>query len=87
MHSKRIILQWQPPELEYQNGVITEYLVEVSSVNGNVTIFATFSNTTGDVGSLNPYTRYQIRISAATAVGSGPFSEPLNILTNEDGKT
>ena len=78
-----VILQWQPPELEHQNGVIIHYLVEIS-LNDSLQI--TFSNTTGEVSNLTPYTNYQIRIAAATVVGVGPLSAPLHIRTEEDGE-
>ena len=82
-----VILQWQPPEIEHQNGLIIHYLVDILDIalNDNLRQI-TFSNTTGEVSNLTPYTNYQIRIAAATVVGVGPLSAPLHIRTEEDGE-
>ena len=86
MHSQVVILQWQPPEEEHHNGVITGYRVDISDITVNDSLRqVTFSNTTGIFRDLTPYTYYQIRIGAATVVGLGPLSAPLIIRTEEDG--
>ena len=87
LYSEMVILQWQPPELEQQNGVIIHYHMDILLLNLNSSSNMTFSNATGEVNDLSPYTSYQIRIAAATVIGVGPLSDPLNIRTEEDGKT
>ena len=86
LHSQMVILQWEPPEIEHQNGVITLYHVNIFAITLNDSVHLTFSNATGEVSNLSPYTNYQIGIAAATVVGVGPLSPPFNIRTEEDGK-
>ena len=38
------------------------------------------------VEGLQPYTTYQFRVRAVNEVGEGPFSNPVVIITLEDGK-
>ena len=38
------------------------------------------------VEGLQPYTTYQFRVRAVNEVGAGPFSNPVVIITLEDGK-
>ena len=35
---------------------------------------------------LHPSYNYTVRIAAATVVGIGPFSDPITVMTLEDGK-
>ena len=90
LHSQMVILQWEPPEIAHQNGLITLYHVNILAITLNdslqLTFQLTFSNATGEVSNLSPYTNYQIGIAAATVVGVGPLSPPFNIRTEEDGK-
>lgn len=83
----RAVFSWQPPKLEYQNGVITEYQFSISVDFSNDTIQIVFPNTTGEVNNLQPYTTYRVRIAASTVVGTGPLGETLIFRTLEDGKS
>ena len=38
------------------------------------------------VEGLQPYTTYQFRVRAVNEVGEGPFSNPVVIITPEDGR-
>ena len=77
---------WTQPELEQQNGVIILYRVDIVALSLNSSFQMIFSNTTGEVYNLSPYTSYQVRIAAATVVGVGPLSDAFNIRTEEDGR-
>ena len=39
-----------------------------------------------EVTSLEPFTPYDVWVSAFTKVGSGPPSRPVTVITDEDGK-
>ena len=85
--SMAILLTWDLPLPEQQNGPIVGYTVRVVRVNGgNTTDFAT-NSTMLVVPSLDPYTLYEWRVAAETVLGTGPFSGPLTVQTLPDGKT
>ena len=84
-----ITASWLPPDPALRNGRIINYklCIKIGSTSqgpcllqvttGNITVY-TFSN-------LKPYTKYYIRISAATKIGYGP-SAVLTTKTVEAGK-
>ena len=81
-----IVVRWQPPSIEEQNGKITGYKIRYKK-QGN----RKGSTVTTD-GDKNVYTltelrkasMYQVRISAQTVNGSGPPTEWLYAKTFED---
>ena len=87
LSSQVIKLSWEPPLLEKQNGIITTYQVIVISQN-------LMENKTHDVSEgrtltidmLHPSYNYTVRIAAATVVGIGPFSDPITVMTLEEGE-
>ena len=84
-------MSWEPVPAIDQNGVITQYEVEY-----NQTTFSAVSmyNTTTvnsttlmvDLTGLEEYVEYSIRVRAYTSVGAGPYSDLVNVTTNEDSK-
>ena len=79
-------LTWNPPSYEDQNGVIIEYVINVT-VQEMREYFQLTSNTSFlEVTSLKPYQTYVCMIAAATSVGLGPFSESVTVDTPQDGK-
>ena len=84
--STSIILVWQPPPLESQNGIIRSYeivLVETQTVTTSV--YST-TETTITISSLHPYYVYEYRVAAVTDA-TGPYSDPLSVQTLPAGKT
>ena len=79
LNSTSIFLSWKPPLIEYQNGIIQGYYVELTSTNS-----AASQYTTSDqyllIDSLQLYTSYIYRVAAYTIIGKGPLSEPLTIV-------
>ena len=71
-----ISVEWGPPSPEEQNGAITVYTVQyVASTSAS----SQRENTTAlrlDV-TITPGESYTVSVAAGTAVGLGPFSEPL----------
>ena len=69
-----------------RNGDITGYEVVYGILGMDTTeslnvIYSIHAVLTG----LEEYMKYAIRVSAYTAVGSGPFSQPVVVTTLEDG--
>jgi len=49
-------------------------------------VTATSGNLSKEIGGLQPYTNYSIRVAAKT-IALGNFSEPIFVVTGEAGKT
>ena len=73
--------------MEYHNGIITEYRVDVTAENTTETITLIFSNssTNATIGSLAPSFAYSFTVAAYT-VAAGPYST-IDLNLPEDGKT
>ena len=87
-----IFLRWSPPNEVNRNGEIASYDIrfEGSDMNDTVideeqvmTVKGRLNHTLKD---LHEYTEYEISIRASTLIGSGPYSSPIRILTNESSK-
>ena len=78
-------LTWQPPSFEGSNGVIRQYVVQVVELETGI-LFMEISNVTNiTLDNLHPFYTYSCRIAAET-IGVGPFSVPITVQVNEDGK-
>ena len=99
--SHSIILSWEPPSLEEQNGLLVQYHVIVMETqilyldNGTViSQLGIIRNRTYNVSEgrtqlvdmLHPSYNYTVRIAATTVVGIGLFSDPITVMTPEDGE-
>ena len=99
--SRSITLLWEPPLLEQQNGLLIQYhLIVIETqiiyldngtvmsqvgINGNRT-YNVSEGRTQLIDMLHPSYYYTVRIAAATVVGIGPFSDPITVMTLEDGE-
>ena len=85
LSSRSIRLTWGAPPAEYQNGVITGYVVNVTELGTEeVTVVSTESlNLT--LYSLRPFARYIFLVTAQTVAGSGPATHLLSVTTPEEG--
>ena len=83
--STSIRLSWTPPPAAVQNGIITEYRINVTEVDTGRLLFYTSFTTSFVVQGLHPYYMYECRVSAYT-VAVGPLSDPEVIQTPEDSK-
>ena len=86
VNSTHILLSWNPPVEEDQNGLVRSYTISITELQTN--IYFTFEETTQTeivVGSLHPYYGYECTVSAVT-IAPGPYSEPRLITTPQDGK-
>ena len=90
--SRTLLLSWQPPIESKQNGIITQYIVELSK--GATEVLKNFSliamqqslliNETYNI--IEPFTVYSCRIAAFTQIGMGPYSNKISVQTPEDSK-
>ena len=83
--STAIMIIWSPPPLIYQNGFISGYHITITDVSG-INSTATTPHTNYTAVGLQIYTLYNFEVAAATAIGLGPFSDPVSDQTFEDGK-
>ena len=78
-------LSWIEPLPADQNGLIRQYLVNITELNtGNVFPYTT-TETEFTVESLHPYCNYSCSVSAVT-VSAGPYSSLQTVQTDIDGK-
>jgi len=99
--SRSIMLSWDPPSLEQQNGILTEYHVIIMETQilylDNGTVYSPMGNNFNKtynvsegrmqlVEMLHPSYNYTVMIAAATEPGIGPFSDPITVTTLEDGE-
>ena len=86
MSSRFISLTWDPPLFEEQNGVITGYIINVTELETEESfeLFSGSENLTADF--VRPFSTYIFKIAGQTAVGTGTFSDPITIMTLEDGR-
>ena len=83
--STSIHFSWQPPLSEDQNGVITGYTLNVTSLETGETEELFTESTAYMLGSVNPHTLYAATVAAQTNAGRGPFSSLISVQTLEDG--
>ena len=76
-------LTWNPPPIEDQNGVITSYTLKVTERTAYQLVVQsqTYQN-----NSLEKFTAYTFAVAAMTAVGVGPFTNPIALTTPEGGQ-
>ncbi len=79
-----LLLQWKPPSLELQNGVIRRYVVNVTEVDSRSfqMLYSEDNNIT--LTSRHPFYQYSYSIAAET-IGRGPYSSADVIQMPEAG--
>ena len=83
--SSSAVINWTPPPLDQQNGLIIGYIVNMTDIQSGVTFQLVSFTTQITADNLSPFTIYSVVIEAFTAVGSGPCSTPYTFTTGEDG--
>ena len=86
LSSTSLVLMWELPLLEQQNGPIVGYYVRVTRVHSGDILEWDTNSTVVTVDSLVPYTLYEWRVAAQTIAGTGPLSSPVTEQTLPDGK-
>ena len=82
--STTIEVSWSEIPLEYQNGIIRYYIVNVTETNTGSEFQAISYNQSASLNNLHPYYTYNITIAAYTTE-AGPYSVLISITTDEDG--
>ena len=85
LSSSTISLNWDPPAVEDQNGIIRYYIVNVTEVPTGSIFQLTANGTALSVSLLHPSYVYKITVSAVT-IRPGPFSTNIKLRTSEEGK-
>ena len=86
--STSVVASWRNPSLDKQNGDIFAYTVLITSEKGNMkwTVNSTATYLSSIVLSpLEPFTVYNLTVSAVNINGSGPYSSPLVFTTAHAG--
>ena len=73
--------KWSPPPQRPATGAITHYTVTCASTSGEETWTSSALELT--ISTLTPGTHYTCAVSASTAAGEGPHSDPIQVLTSE----
>ena len=82
--STSLLITWQEPPLEFQNGDITSYIISYNiSGNNALPMENSTSSTTIELVGLEIFTFYEIRVSAVT-VEEGPLSAAIEVQTDSD---
>ena len=81
----QVTLNWSPPPHIDINGDLQYYAARVTEVEtGRQWTFYTV-DTFVNVGGLHPYFNYRCWVAAHNVLGSGPFTNPFYVQTQETG--
>ena len=83
--SRTIVLTWNPPPLEYQNGIIREYKILIVELETMSTFTIVSSSLTATIQSLHPNYNYRCSVTAVT-IAEGPYTQVFTVTTPEDSK-
>ena len=84
--SDTIVLTWDLPLMQNRNGIIRDYIINVTALDTEENSQYVTSDRNLTLDSLMPFSTYAFIVAARTAVGAGPFSTVITIRTLEDGK-
>ena len=84
VNSTTIQLQWEPPPLSDQNGVIRSYIINISVAETGSSFQLTSETSTLYISNLHPYYIYTLTVAAVT-IGPGPYGQVLTVKMSEDG--
>ena len=85
MDSTSIFVSWQPPPVQYHNGIIRMYTVRVTEIETSAVLFVSSQNISTVITSLHPNYHYTISVAAVTVL-PGPFSSSIMLQTPQDGE-
>ena len=85
--STSVVINWLEIDCIERNGVITDYTVVFQEqggavIPGEVNVMDRTFTTSG----LTPHTNYIFRVAGVNSNGTGPYSNDIIALTDEDGK-
>ena len=85
INSRTVLMQWTPPPAEDHNGVITKYIVNVTSKNTGAYRQLNITGTSAVIVDLVASFTYYLSVSAYT-VDTGPYSQYATITLPQDGE-
>lgn len=78
---------WEPPLIDDHNGRLSYYQLRLIDETFNLTeITINTTNTSYSISTLEEYISYSCQVAAATDIGVGPYSTPVQINTLQDGE-
>ena len=88
---RSINVSWMMLECQDRRGNITMYEVRYTSTDFGDNVDQTLTTSSGaelslEVDGLEEFTNYTIEVRAYTAIGPGPYSDPINVRTLPDSK-
>ena len=88
--STSVLVSWQPPTPELTFGILREFVIRYNLIESPedyvfVQDIITAEQTMFNIMGLNKFANYSVEVSAVT-IGSGPFSSPVYVVTDEDSK-
>lgn len=94
---RNILIKWSPVPEQFVHGILRGYNVyyrtgmskskrSVSHVGVIKAMSVNTSIQSLDITGLEPFTYYDVWVSAFTDIGSSPSSRPITVITDEDGK-
>ena len=86
MDAWTLLVQWAPPGIEFQNGVITGYVVRISAQEAGEGLQHMVTGNMTSLEGLHPDYTYTYTVAARTSIGIGSFSMPRSIRMPEAGK-
>ena len=85
IEARSFSLHWEPPPPESVNGIIRKYIINITIPDMGETMVYSSYNMSLNVHGLHPYTIHHISVSAFT-ISAGPYTEILDVETEEDSK-
>ena len=79
-------LSWTEINEEDRNGVIIQYVIDVTVQGSGAQLTWTSTSDFLEVIVLEPDTTYVCAVAAATSIGTGPFSSQITFQTPQDSK-
>ena len=87
VNSTTVNINWLQIDCIDRNGVITSYAVVFQEQGGSVIPGeVNMMDRTFTASGLTPHTNYTFRVAGVNSNGTGPYSNEITVLTDEDGK-
>ena len=84
-NSHSVTFSWDPPPPDQQNGIITQYFINITIANSGETFQESTAERSLSINTLQPFTTYLCVIAASTSTGIGPYSMVVTLTTPQDG--
>lgn len=84
--ARTVLLQWKPLPLQYHNGLLRQYWINITEEDTGESKIETVTDTVGVLVDLTPSFTYHFRVSAYT-VAVGPYSDPIAVTMPQNGES